>query len=251
MFYQTDSVKTNYFTVKDYDGAFLPEMVDKAPESASYTELTEVIISAARITSTEKDWYHLSPEFHIAVDVHDVHGLIGDINNVKFFHIVYMLNHVYDAQSKKFLHSEPSVVHAGAFTENKENDAPSEYSGLFYVCCDNSELMFDSTFDDYDTDYIQNHPEINKDYVIFVSYNVFTFESMDNTSLSGNTIFNGRYSETLTDNKTCHFLALDGIEDVLKGNRLTFTFIKGYYGYDNDGWFSATDYLYNDIDIVY
>ena len=99
MFYQTDSVKTSYFTVKNYDGTFLPEMVDKAPESASYTGLTEIIISSPKISPMENNWYHLSPEHHSAVEVHDMNEMIDDTSKASYVHIIYMVKHLYDTKS--------------------------------------------------------------------------------------------------------------------------------------------------------
>ena len=245
MFYQTDSVKTNFFTVKNYDDTFLPEMVSEAPESASYTELTEVIISTTGITAMENGWYHLSPEFHIAVDVHDVHGMIGDINNAKFFHIIYMLKHMYDAQSKKFLHSEPCVIHAKAFTGNET----SEFSGTFYVLKGKSELIFDPAFEEDDTEYLETHPEICTDYIINVNYNIFIFESVEFEGMYVH--FNDRYYEFFDDAKSYQFLVLNGIDEVLKGKYVSFAYFKGYYGYlDCDNWFSATDFLLTDFSVV-
>ncbi len=246
MFYQTDSVKTSYFTVKNYDGTFLPEMVSEAPESASYTELTEVIISAARITPMKNNWYHLSPEFDIAVDVHDTHRMIDNTSNAEFFHIIYMTKHIHDAQSGAFLHSEPFVIYAGAFMGNEEASA---FSGIFYVLNGKSELVFDTGFKDYDAEYLNAHPEISREYIITVNYRITNFNAL---SLSHNAVcfHDGKYYETPINDKSCQFLFLDGIENVLNGHMLSFISIKGYYDYEESNWFLATDYLYNNMELV-
>ena len=245
MFYQTDSVKTSYFTVKNYDGTFLPEMVDKAPEFTSYTELTEVIISAPKISSMGNSWYHLSPENDSTIEVHDMDEMIGDTSKASYVHIIYIVKHLYDTKSGTFLDSEPSVIHAKAFTDSET----SEFSGTFYVLKGKSELIFDPAFEEDDTEYLETHPEICTDYIINVNYNIFIFESVEFEGMHVH--FNDRYYEFFDDAKSYQFLVLNGIDEVLKGKYVSFAYFKGYYGYlDCDNWFSATDFLLTDFSVV-
>ncbi len=245
MFYQTDSVKTNYFTVKNYDDTFLPEMVSEAPESASYTELTEVIISAPKISAMENNWYHLSPENHSAIDVYDTNEMISNTTKANYVHIIYMVKHMYDTKSGTFLNSEPCVIYAKALTDNET----SEFSGTFYVLKGKEELIFDPAFEDYDAEYLEAHPEICTDYIINVNYDIFIFESVyfEGTSVH----FNDIYYEYFDDAKSYQFLVLDGIDNILKGKYVSFTNFKGYYGYiECENWFWGTDFPLTDFSVV-
>ena len=163
-----DSVKTSIFTTKDYDGMPLPKMVKEAPEGKSYIELTEVIISATRVTPTKNGWYHLAPKCNEnkEVDVLDTQGLMSIPNNAEFFHIIYEVEHVYNPKLKTALHSDPVVVHAGVFTGVSEEEE-SVFSGTLYVLNGKSDVILDTEFWNFDVDYLKDHPEISKDYTIY------------------------------------------------------------------------------------
>ena len=247
MFFETDLVSNAIITVVNYNGKAQPEIVNEAPKSKSYTELTDVVIPASRVISMENNRYKISYQMKKII-IHDVNNLIKFNSNAEFFHIIFMINHEYDEQSKLFLHSESFVIHAKALTKTK--DTPSEYSGLFYVPNESSELIFDDEFNDYDKKYFENHTEINLEYAIFFKSNIFKFESIEIHPYAIETYFNNKYSATLTDDKIYRFLKLNGMENVLKDNLIKLTVIKGYYDYDNHDWFNAVDYLYDDVDVV-
>ena len=95
MFYQNDSVNFIFFTARNYDGVIFPEMLKDAPKHKSYIALTEVIISASRIAPMKNGWYHLTPEFDKEIDVLDTYGLMSASNDAEFFHIIYVVHHVY------------------------------------------------------------------------------------------------------------------------------------------------------------
>ena len=174
--------------------------------------------------------------------------MIDNPSHAKLFHIIYMTSHVYDAQSGTFLHSEPFVIHAKAFTGTAE-DETSEFSGMFYVLNDKSKLVFAAKFKEDDAEYLNTHPEIDKKYIITVNYRVTNFNAL---SISHNTICfdDGKYYEASITDKSCQFLFLDGIENVLNEHLLSFTSIKGYYDYEESDWFLATDYLFNNMELV-
>lgn len=63
-------------------------------------------------------------------------------------------------------------------------------------------------------------------------------------------MFNKIHYETLTEPKTCRLLSLNNIGEALKGEIVSVSTIKGYYGYEENDWFTATDYYDGDFDII-
>jgi len=253
MFYQNDSVNSIFFTARNYDGVIFPEMLKDAPEHKSYIALTEVIISASRIAPMKNGWYHLTPEFDKEIDVLDTYGLMSASNDAEFFHIIYVVHHVYNVQSAAFISHDPIVVHAGMFMGNSEDKA-SEFSGMIYVNNSKSKLVLDTAFKDYNGEYLKNHPEINKEYIIFIKYRIANFNSLSIEDIASDfmavSFGDGSYYESSLNDRTDRILYLDGIEDVLNGHMLSFISIKGYYDYDETEWFSGVDYLYNNMVLV-
>ena len=242
MFNSFDLVKSTIITVGSYNA---PEIVSETPTDKSYVELTEVIISAKNLSDSGNGYYSLSPNYCNEITIHDPYGYI-DLSNISHLHIILTTEHIYNEDAKMYLYSEPIVMYAAALTDTNTS---SEFKGLFFVSKKGLKLTLDTEFTNT-VDYFSSHPEIITDYVISVRCNVFALESVQYNHTSGHFEFNDKYFEVLTDNKTCHFLMLDNIKESLTGKTVSLTSIKGHYDYTNDNSFMATDYLYNDFDIV-
>ncbi len=242
MFNSFDLVKSAIITVGNYNA---PEIISEAPTDKSYVELTEVIISAKNVSDLVNDYYSLSPDCCNEITIHDPYGYL-DLNNASHLHIILTTEHIYNEDTKIYLNSEPIVMYAAALTDTNTS---SEFKGLFFVNKKGLKLTLDTEYTN-NADYYASHPEINTDYVISVCCNVFAIENVPYNHTSGYFEFNDKYFEVLTDSKTCHFLMLDNIEKSLTGRTVSLTSIEGHYDYTDDNSFMATDYLYNDFDIV-
>ena len=245
MLFLTNSVESIFFIARDYQGMILPEMVKEAPEHESYIELTEVIISASRITPMKNGWYHLTSNFYEDLDLLDKYGLMSNPCNADSFHIIFAINYVYNPKTQNTLQFDPIIVHAGTFTGTSEDEV-SEFSATIYVPNGKSEPVLDAEFKNYDKEYLKNHPEINKEYIIYVKYRIANFNSLSIEPMLVD-FGNGSYYQNPFNDRTAEILLLEGIEDVLKGHMISFTSIIGNYLPDETGWFSGTDYLYNNI----
>lgn len=242
-----DLMRSVVITEKEHNGKTIPTIVSEIPANKCYSKLTEVVIATERVKALGNDMYLLEPDCGESIIVYDEGPLMVGETDCPHIHIVLTTDRIFDQESNNFIDYKPTIMYAKALPDG---NCESEFMGLYYTLNDSpGVIMLDEDYYEED-DYFKSCRLINTDYVITVNCNVLTLNSMKYDERSDNYIFNDDYCAVLTDNKTCRFLELEGVENVLKGKTVSLMAVEGEYDYSDENWFMVTDFLYNDFDIV-
>lgn len=102
-----------------------------------------------------------------------------------------------------------------------------------------------------DMDYFKTHPETTQNYVLAFYHDVFICKSFELEK--GFAVFNGEYETALDDQKTSHFLVMEGMEDVLNGYMMTLTSIHSCSvdeTEDGSYEFGSSSWGHDDLDVI-
>lgn len=219
-----------------------PEIVNTLPENENSIEILIATVNVSDILPLSEWFYTLSDKDCILFDEND---LLSGRSDEKL-HIVAVTCNKYNSDSCRFHYGNATIIHV----ESADGKVPSEFSALFFV--DNDTLsykVYRNAGDANDNKFMDTVREVDTNYVLAVSSNVFTFNSVERLDDYDRFKFNNRYCEYLTNPEACSLLSAENASEKLQNETVILNAVVGYGDFDKISY-NLSEYLINEFKTI-
>ncbi len=219
-----------------------PEVVNTLPENENSMEVIIDTVDASDLKQVSDKIYKITGRDYL---IYNENNLLASKLAARL-HIVLVRYRKFNSNNGILYSDNTKLIHIGA----ADGKVPSEFSALFFV--DNDTLsykVYRGTGDANDSRVMVTVRELDANYIVAVSSDVFTFNSVKRLDDFDRFMFNNRYCEYLTNSEASFLLSAENASEKLQNETVILNAVVGYGDFDKSSY-NISDYLMNEFETV-